>query len=95
MRTLVASTGRASGRTEDGEELFERRLGKLVDGERDIAAGAVARLRAPGVGPELGQHHLTQPLRELEHQLRTGDGWIARRTHARALCTHTTAIIAA
>jgi hypothetical protein len=47
------------------------------------------------MGAELGQHDLAKPLSQLEHKLGAGDGGIRRPTHATALCTPPTAIIAA
>ena len=53
-----------------GDELLEQRLRVGVDGERDVAPGAVGALvRASGVGAELGRHPLAQRARQLEDEV--------------------------
>ncbi len=54
-----------------GHEIGQRGLRQLVDREGNIAARAVAKLSAPGVRSELGQHALAQMLRQFQDKLRT------------------------
>ena len=51
------------------EEPLEKRLGLLVDRERDVATGAGLHVRTPGVRAQLRQYVLAQPEGQFDNKL--------------------------
>ena len=50
------------------DEALELLLGDFVDGEGDVAAGALRLLRAAGVRAELGEHDVPEPACESQYE---------------------------